>query len=170
LFVLARALAYATVFVGLLLVLLPGRVLSRWGVVRPDTIGAREILGIGITLAGSALAVWCLLAFVIVGKGTPAPFDPPRQLVVAGPYRYVRNPMYIGAGLALEGAAVYTRSLALLGYAALLLVAAHVFVVRYEEPALARRFGDDYRIYRRAVRRWWPRRRPWAAPGASTVA
>ena len=67
-------------------------------------------------MAGGALALWCILAFALVGKGTPAPFDPPRRLVVAGPYRYVRNPMYIGAGLALTGAAMFYGSLRLLSY------------------------------------------------------
>lgn len=110
---------------------------------------------------GGALAIWCILTFVFVGKGTPAPFDPPRRLVVAGPYRYVRNPMYLGAGLALVGAAVFYRSVALLGYAALFLATMHLFAVLYEEPALERLFGDAYRQYRGAVRRWWPRVGRW---------
>jgi len=66
-----------------------------------------EVAGILVGVAGGPLALWCILAFATVGKGTPAPFDPPRHLVVAGPYRYVRNPMYIGAGLALAGAAIF---------------------------------------------------------------
>lgn len=122
-------------------------------------IGPAEVAGIAIGLAGGTLAVWCVLTFAFVGKGTPAPFDPPRRLVIAGPYRYVRNPMYIGAGLALGGAAVFYGSLTLLGYAALFLVATHVFVVLYEEPTLARLFGEEYHAYRDAVRRWWPRLR-----------
>lgn len=109
-----------------------------------------------MTLLGGAIALWCILAFVTLGKGTPAPFDPPRRLVVRGPYRYVRNPMYIGAGLALAGAALFYRSPSLLGYAAGFLVAMHLLVVFYEEPTLTRLFGDDYSAYRASVRRWLP--------------
>jgi protein-S-isoprenylcysteine O-methyltransferase Ste14 len=107
---------------------------------------------------GGALALWCIVTFAVVGKGTPAPFDPPRKLVVRGPYRYVRNPMYIGAALALCGAAILYRSIPLLGYLFLFLIATHAFVVWYEEPTLARLFGDDYRAYRARVWRWLPRR------------
>jgi protein-S-isoprenylcysteine O-methyltransferase Ste14 len=109
-------------------------------------------------VVGGALAVWCIVTFAFAGKGTPAPFDPPRKLVVAGPYRFVRNPMYLGAALALGGAAVVYRSPPLLGYVALFLLAAHLFVVGYEEPKLARLFGEQYGAYRARVRRWLPRR------------
>jgi protein-S-isoprenylcysteine O-methyltransferase Ste14 len=102
--------------------------------------------------------LWCILTFALVGKGTPAPFDPPRRLVIAGPYRYLRNPMYLGAVLALSGAALFYRSIALLGYAVLFLIITHLFVVSYEEPTLTRVFGQQYHAYRAAVRRWVPRR------------
>lgn len=115
------------------------------------------MLGVAIGLAGAGLALWCILTFVFVGKGTPAPFDPPRRLVIGGPYRYARNPMYLGAGLVLGGAALYYRSGALLGYAVLFLIAGHLFVVWYEEPTLTRLFGEDYQEYRRSVPRWLPR-------------
>lgn len=124
---------------------------------RPPAAGPTTILGLAIGLTGAALAVWCILTFVFVGKGTPAPFDPPRLLVIRGPYRYLRNPMYLGAGLVLGGAAIYYRSIALLGYAALFLIASHLFVVWYEEPTLTRLFGTEYQAYRHAVRRWLPR-------------
>jgi len=115
------------------------------------------VAGALVGVAGGALALWCILAFALVGKGTPAPFDPPRRLVVAGPYRYVRNPMYIGAGLALTGAAMFYGSLRLLGYVGLFLLATHAFVVLYEEPTLTRLFGQQYRAYQTRVRRWLPR-------------
>jgi len=156
-FVLARAATYATLFVGLLLVFLPRRILQSSGIVPPITVGFVEVAGILVSVAGAAFALWCILAFAIVGKGTPAPFDPPRQLVVAGPYRYVRNPMYIGAGLALAGAALFYRSLPLLGYVGLFLLATHAFIVFYEEPTLTRLFGQQYRAYQMRVRRWLPR-------------
>ncbi|HXU45863.1 MAG TPA: methyltransferase, partial [Thermoanaerobaculia bacterium] len=109
-FVLARAITYSTLFIGLLLVFVPGRILERSGIVRPEHLGALEIAGIALGVAGGALALWCIGTFTFVGRGTPAPFDPPRKLVIRGPYRYVRNPMYLGAALALSGAALFYRS------------------------------------------------------------
>lgn len=138
--------------------------LSWSGITRPPGVGLVEALGIALVVAGSALALGCILTFSLVGKGTPAPFDPPRHLVVTGPYRYLRNPMYLGAFLALSGAALVYRSLALLGYAVLFLVATHLFVVGYEEPTLARTFGDQYRAYQKRVHRWVPGR-PTASIG-----
>jgi protein-S-isoprenylcysteine O-methyltransferase Ste14 len=76
--------------------------------------------------------------------------------VIQGPYRFVRNPMYLGAGLALAGAAIFFESFPLLGYAVLFLVATHLFVVSYEEPTLRRTFGPEYEGYCRRVGRWWP--------------
>jgi len=158
--VLARAVTYAALFVGLVLMFLPARLLSWSGIMRPATIGMPQLAGVVMGAAGGALALWCVLAFVFLGRGTPAPFDPPRRLVVQGPYRVVRNPMYIGAGLALAGAALFYRSGGLLGYTGLFFLTAHLFVVWYEEPTLRRAFGGEYEEYCRRVRRWWPRLRP----------
>ena len=157
-FVLARAVTYSTLFIGLLLIFLPARMLSSAGIVQPPAIRAWQVVGALVAAAGAALAVACILTFVVVGKGTPAPFDPPRRLVVRGPYRFVRNPMYVGAALALIGAALFYQSMALLAYAGGFLLVAHVFVVVYEEPTLRRTFQADYETYRRQVRRWWPKR------------
>ena len=157
-FILARAATWATLFVGLVLVFLPARVLFLAGIVGPAALGAWQVAGMLLGATGAALALWCILTFVFVGKGTPAPFDPPRRLVVQGPYRVVRNPMYVGAGAALAGAALFYQSFALLGYIGALLLATHAFVVAYEEPALRRMFGKDYEAYRRTTGRWWPRR------------
>ena len=136
---------------------LPRRILQASGIGPPTTLGLLKVAGVLVGVAGGALALWCILAFAMLGKGTPAPFDPPRRLVVAGPYRYVRNPMYIGAGLALAGAALFYRSLPLLGYVGLFLLATHAFIVFYEEPTLTRLFGQQYRAYQMRVRRWLPR-------------
>ncbi|HTL04900.1 MAG TPA: methyltransferase [Gemmatimonadales bacterium] len=157
-FVALRAVAYATAFIGLLLVFLPGRVLAWSGIVRPAALGPLELAGLALAALGGGLALWCIAAFALIGKGTPAPFDPPRTLVIRGPYRYVRNPMYLGAALALGGAALFYRSLPLLGYTALFLLITHLFVLVYEEPALRRLFGDDYAAYSTRVSRWLPRR------------
>ena len=156
-FVLVRALTYSTLFIAFALVFVPARLLERAGIVRPAELGLVEVLGLVTAAAGAALILWCILAFVFVGRGTPAPFDPPRRLVVRGPYRFVRNPMYLGAGLALAGAALVYRSAAILGYLVLFGLVLQAFVVWYEEPTLARTFGADYAAYRSAVRRWLPR-------------
>jgi protein-S-isoprenylcysteine O-methyltransferase Ste14 len=156
--VLVRALVYATLFVGLVLVFLPARALSAAGVTRPDRLGALQLAGLAVGAVGAAVAAWCVLTFAILGRGTPAPFDPPRRLVDRGPYRYVRNPMYVGAGAALAGAALFYEAAALWAYAAGFLLLMHLFVVFYEEPTLGSTFGEDYEAYCRKVRRWWPGR------------
>jgi len=109
-------------------------------------------------VSGAVLALWCIATFVMIGRGTPAPFDPPRRLVVAGPYRLVRNPMYIGAALAMAGAALFYESWALLGYCVAFVFITHLFVVAYEEPALRATFGTPYVRYCERVQRWWPKR------------
>jgi len=108
---------------------------------------------------GTAIALWCVLVFVFIGKGTPAAFDPPRKLVVRGPYRFVRNPMYIGAGMTLAGVALFYESLSIFIYACLFFLITHLFVVLYEEPTLRRTFGNEYEAYCDRVKRWIPRRR-----------
>jgi protein-S-isoprenylcysteine O-methyltransferase Ste14 len=154
--ILARAVTYAALFVGLMIIYVPARVLSWSGLVRPATIEVQQIAGIVIGGAGAALALWCVFTFAYAGRGTPAPFDPPRRLVVQGPYRLVRNPMYVGAVLALASAALFFESLPLLGYAGLFFLVTHLFVVWYEEPTLRRTFGPEYDMYCHAVRRWCP--------------
>ena len=154
--VFARAITYATHFIGLVLVFLPAQMLSAAGVQRPSRFGAPQIAGMIVGAAGGAVAISCIVTFALLGRGTPAPFDPPRRLVVRGPYAYVRNPMYLGAALALVGAALFYQAGVLWAYAAGFLVLTHAFVVVYEEPTLRQSFGDDYAAYCRRVRRWWP--------------
>jgi protein-S-isoprenylcysteine O-methyltransferase Ste14 len=159
-FVAFRAIVYSSLFVAFLLIYLPAGVLSGSGIGRPATIGGAQIVGMIAAGAGAAIALWCISTFALSGKGTPAPFDPPRRLVIRGPYRFVRNPMYIGAALALAGAALFYRSTTLLGYIGVFLLACHLFVVAYEEPTLVRSSGAEYEDYRHRVRRWWPHVRP----------
>ena len=155
-FAVARAVTYAALFIGLIFVYLPGRLLSWSGLVRPEAKGALQITGMIVGGVGTVIALWCIFTFVFVGKGTPAPIDPPRRLVIRGPYRFVRNPMYIGAGLVLAGLAIFYGSISVAIYAGLFLLAAHIFVVAYEEPTLRRTFGQEYDAYCARVRRWWP--------------
>src|SRR5688572_5884522 len=158
-FLFARVIVYSALFIGFLLVYLPARLLARAGVTAPPEIGLEQIGGALVVLFGTIVALWCIATFAVIGRGTPAPFDPPRGLVDRGPYRFVRNPMYIGAGMALAGAALFYGSWQLAAYAAAFLVVMHLFVVLYEENALDAAFGADYERYRRQVRRWLPGRR-----------
>ena len=114
-------------------------------------------IGIGVFLGGALLALSCVFSFVVEGQGTPAVFDPPRRFVASGPYRFVRNPMYLGAFLLLSGFGLYARSPSVLGLTALAVLLAHLFVVLVEEPGLERRFGESYLAYRRTTNRWIPR-------------
>lgn len=155
-FVLIRAITYAALFIGLVLIYVPAQILSQAEIVRPEVIGLPQIAGMVIGTLGGVIAFWCIYIFITIGKGTPAPFDPPRRLVTRGPYQFVRNPMYIGAGLALIGAALFYESLSLLGYVGVLFVIVHSFVVLYEEPTLRRTFGNEYEEYCQKIRRWLP--------------
>jgi protein-S-isoprenylcysteine O-methyltransferase Ste14 len=116
-----------------------------------------RLIGWPLVLAGALLTLWCIITFVARGRGTPAPFDPPREFVAAGPYRYVRNPMYIGAFGVLLGSGLILRSPSIVGLAALFLLLVHLLVLLYEEPALTSQFGDPYRQYKSSVHRWLPR-------------
>ena len=112
---------------------------------------------VAVIAIGAALYLSCQAVFAGVGRGTPGPWDAPRQLVAVGPYRWVRNPIYIAALLVVIGEAWLFMSLPLLEYAGAMAVAVHLFVIWYEEPTLGRRFGEAYADYRRTVRRWIPR-------------
>src|SRR5256885_904948 len=152
-----RAGTHASLFIGGGLIYVPAPLLSSSGLVPPPAIGAQEVVGMVAGPAGAAIALWCIFTFASIGRGTPAPFDPPRRLVIEGPYRLVRNPMYIGAGLALAGASMYYHSWVLMAYTVVFFLAVHLFVIGYEEHTLRRTFGEEYDAYCRHARRWWPR-------------
>jgi protein-S-isoprenylcysteine O-methyltransferase Ste14 len=106
---------------------------------------------------GTGLLAACIWEFAHSGRGTLAPVDPPRELVVQGLYRYVRNPMYLSVTLIVLGEVLLTGSVGLLLYWVIWFIAVNLFVVGYEEPALRRRFGQSYDGYTRRVGRWLPR-------------
>jgi protein-S-isoprenylcysteine O-methyltransferase Ste14 len=114
-------------------------------------------LGIVLACGGAVIAASCIAVFASRGEGTPAPFDAPRKFVASGPYRYVRNPMYVGAILVLIGAglAMPSPSIVLLGF--VFWVLTHILVLVYEEPVLQEKFGDAYAQYKTEVNRWLPR-------------
>lgn len=152
---LLRSLLYGSLFLWIWLWALPFQVLG----LRPALhAGVWAVAGAVVFAAGAALVIWCVMGFVTLGRGTPAPFDPPTRLVVAGPYRWVRNPMYLGLFLLMLGEAAALHSVALAVSTLLVAAVAHAFVAGYEERALERHFGDDYAAYAARVRRWLPRR------------
>lgn len=108
-------------------------------------------------LLGVGLYLWCAGAFTFIGKGTPAPIDAPKVLVIQGPYQWVRNPMYIAVLAVVIGEAILFRSLLLVEYALLVWLVVHLFVVFVEEPSLRSQFRGSYETYLRTVRRWLPR-------------
>lgn len=120
-----------------------------------------RILGVLVIAGGLALLLECFGRFVVQGRGTPAPIAPPEQLVVSGPYRRVRNPMYVAVTAMILGQAALFCDLRLVGYAALIWTAFHLFVLAYEEPTLRRSFPRDYAAFFAAVPRWIPRLVPW---------
>ena len=118
-----------------------------------------KVLGMSVTLVGVALLVVCIWEFARSGRGTLSPADPPRELVVRGLYRYVRNPMYLSVSVTLLGEALFAGSRSLVIYWAIWFAVVNLFVMGYEEPELKRRFGDGYRGYAERVGRWLPRLR-----------
>jgi protein-S-isoprenylcysteine O-methyltransferase Ste14 len=154
---LIKTLIFTILVPGTVTILIPRWVLSsQFGRERFD-IGPFRYLGLVPIVFGALIYLWCAWDFTYAGKGTPAPIDPPKELVVRGLYRYVRNPMYVGVGSVLIGEAVLFQSLALLAYLVAALICVSLFVVLYEEPVLTRKFGDSYRRYRETVPRWIPR-------------
>lgn len=111
-------------------------------------------LGVALIWCGAAIYLWCCWDFAVKGLGTPAPIDAPRVLVVRGPYRFTRNPMYLGVFTAIEGQALYYGSRHIAVYGCIMLTIAYVFVVSYEEPHLRNVFGAQYEEYCRRVPRW----------------
>jgi protein-S-isoprenylcysteine O-methyltransferase Ste14 len=120
-----------------------------------------QAAGIFLIVIGLILFVTSLRRFATEGKGTLAPWDPPRELVVCGPYRYVRNPMISGVVLVLFGEGLVLFSAPVLGWAVTFLAINFVYIPLLEEPMLSARFGESYEEYRRNVPRLIPRVTPW---------
>lgn len=157
LFTALRAFGYAAVFVWLWawLALTLRPLDARLGLAPPAWLGPP---GWAIAALGGLVVLSCLYFFVSVGKGTPAIFDAPRAFVAVGPYRLVRNPMYIGAAGVILGSGLGVGSILVSALAGAFLVIAHLFVVLYEEPVLRRTFGAGYADYCRVTNRWLPGR------------
>jgi protein-S-isoprenylcysteine O-methyltransferase Ste14 len=119
--------------------------------------GLFSLLAIPLWLIGSFIVLWCFWDFTFRGRGTPLPADPPKELVVTGFYRYVRNPIYVGVLLIFLGHFLWFGYLSLLLYAVFSFIGVHIFIVLYEEPTLKKRFGTAYEDYLQQVPRWIPR-------------
>lgn len=151
--VLAKTLVFTVLVPGTVTVLLPYWILSASGGLRRPEPGVASAAGALLILAGVAIYLSCVWDFA-GARGTPAPIDPPKELVARGLYRFTRNPMYVGVVTLLSGEALCFGSLRLLGYAALVLGMFHLFVVAYEEPTLRGEFGEAYARYCARVPRW----------------
>ena len=153
----------------LFFVLAPGTVaglipwwITRWEFRQPFLdLEATRVVGIVLIVAGAPGLVDSFARFALQGLGTPAPIAPTENLVVTGLYRYVRNPMYVAVVVVILGQAVLFGDWRLIVYAMLVWLGFHAFVVGYEEPTLARRFGTRYDDFRANVPRWIPRLTPW---------
>jgi len=134
--------------------------MTQWRLERQLPLGVRTC-GMLLVAGGAISVVEAFVRFVRRGEGTPAPVAPPRQLVVTGQYRYVRNPMYVALVAVVLGQAALLGNDGLVAYAALLLALFHLRVITYEEPELQKLFGTEFTTYRQGVPRWLPRLTPW---------
>ncbi|HEX8040941.1 MAG TPA: isoprenylcysteine carboxylmethyltransferase family protein [Chryseosolibacter sp.] len=126
----------------------------------PDTISLR-ISGAVLMLGGSSLFTYTVLLFNRIGKGTLAPWSEKVKLVIAGPYRYCRNPMITGVALVLAGEALFFHSSSILIWLFIFIAVNTVYFLLMEEPALLKKFGSEYDVYRAQVPRWLPRLKPY---------
>ena len=120
-------------------------------------LGMLSFLAIPFWLIGSLIILQSFWDFTFRGRGTPLPTDPPKELVVTGFYRYVRNPIYVGVMLIFLGHFLWSGYWSLLLYALLSFIGVHFFIILYEEPTLKKKFGAAYEEYLRRVPRWIPR-------------
>jgi protein-S-isoprenylcysteine O-methyltransferase Ste14 len=157
LFAVVRSIVVSIIFVSIWTWFLP-----RW-IIGGDAFADPRPVGWIVIALGVVIAFGCALEFAWRGIGTPAPFDPPRRLVISGLYRWVRNPMYVGLGVILLGEAItFPRlTITMLVMIATLWLATTILIITFEEPALRSKFGDDYAAYCRNVRRWIPRLHPF---------
>ena len=159
---LLRSIFFTFLLPGTVTVLIPYWIMSN-GVGISSEHEVLRYFGYPPLVIGAAGLLWCIWDFFSQGRGTLAPVDPPRHLVVRGLYGYVRNPMYVSVVMILIGEAVLFMSTRVLLEAGVFIVLASLFVVFYEEPILRRQFGESYERYVHNVGRWIPRPRSKAS-------
>jgi protein-S-isoprenylcysteine O-methyltransferase Ste14 len=152
-----RSIFFTFLLPGTVTVVIPYLIISDGWIDHPGSRTLWSYLGLLPISAGAGILFRCIWDFAVAGRGTLAPVDPPKHLVVRGLYRYVRNPMYVGVVSILLGESLFFGSLSLLSYTIAFFIFAHLFVVLYEEPVLLRKFGKSYEAYRDLVHRWLPR-------------
>jgi len=150
-----RAAIFLIIAPGLVLGWIPYWILAR----NPHAVASPVVRAVAFVpmAVGAACLLWCFRDFVVRGRGTPAPYDPPKKLVTTGLYRFVRNPMYIALVTVLIGEALFFGARSLWIYAGFAWLAFHLRVLLFEEPRLRELFGAEYDAYRAAVPRWIPR-------------
>jgi protein-S-isoprenylcysteine O-methyltransferase Ste14 len=119
------------------------------------------LIGLAVLFFGLVLLGVCIQMFATIGQGTLAPWAPTQKLVVAGIYRYMRNPMITGVLIGLLGESIILSSAAVFLWFLIAFIVNHIYFIKYEEPGLLKRFGDEYVDYIQNVPRWLPRRTPW---------
>ena len=147
----------AIFFIGFFFVYVPHVIVSVDNPLWLSDIILMRCLAVLPFLTGLIISIMCVLNFAFLGQGTPAPFDPPKILVIKGFYNRVRNPMYIGGFLILFGLSLFFQSAYLLTYLVILSIFFHCFVIFYEEPILRKNFGSSYIEYCKMVPRWVPK-------------
>ncbi len=123
--------------------------------------GIQLVAGLALIALGLYIMARTIAGFFEIGKGTLAPWDPPSRLVVVGMYAHVRNPMILGVIIVVVGESLAVSSLPIFGFAAFAFLLNTVYFIFSEEPGLEKRFGEEYREYKRNVPRWLPRWKPW---------
>ena len=154
--VLIKTIVFTCLVPGTVTILIPYWLLSSPSAPPAMQLGIFRHVGLLPIAIGTAIYFWCAWDFTFAGRGTPAPIEPPKQLVVRGLYRHVRNPMYVGIVSILIGEALLLASWRLLQYAALVFTFFFLLVLLYEEQMLKHKFGESYRQYCRSVPRWIP--------------
>ena len=154
---LLRSIFFTFLLPGTVTLLIPYWILSSSPTRVASSRSAIHFLGLPLIVIGAAGLFWCVWEFFSEGRGTLAPIDPPKHLVIRGPYQYVRNPMYVSVVTILLGEAVFFGSKQILIEAAIFIAMTYLFVRLYEEPTLRRQFGESYERYLQTVGRWIPR-------------
>jgi len=154
---LLKSIFFTFLFPGTVTILIPYLILREGA--SGGQLGVFRYLGLPLIAIGACGLVWCIWQFFAEGRGTLAPVDPPKHLVVHGLYRYVRNPMYVSVMTILLGETIFFSSLPIFVEAVIFFLATNLFIRAYEEPALQKQFGESYGEYKKSVGRWIPRLR-----------
>ena len=147
----------------MVIIVIPTIILSRTGFLTSISLSS-FFVGFGFIGLGLVLMYHTIALFITVGKGTLAPWDPPKKFVARGIYRHVRNPMSTGVLCVLLGEVRLFTSYPLLLWLLCFLLLNMIYIPFFEEPGLERRFGDDYKLYKENVPRWIPRLTAWTPP------